>query len=398
MGVCWSWVRGVGHMAKKPVSGGGHTPLATAWEVWEVSESLVTVDTEGAVVSERPSPLARVGVPTSADTLAPVRAATDRRRRRGARQRRPLSRWRIALRAALSVALCVATGLVVALGYQQNVVARYLPGIAGVSGVRHAMATPTTLPTATATPTATPTVTPALVPVAVTLNNTGCSGAPSTPESWAVSTGNYSPAGQPAPNEVALTFDDGPSPSSTPPILAVLEQTHTPATFFVIGSSAAAAPYLLQREARDGFVIGVHTWSHPMMTTLTPDQRQYQFTATVQTIHNAIGSDHCVWLWRPPYGDYNAAVVAQARSDGLTTIMWDVDPQDWTRPGTQTIVDRVLAGAHPGAIIIMHDGPALRDQTAAALPQIIAGLAARGLTPVTLPRLLADGHYPGFGH
>lgn len=70
---------------------------------------------------------------------------------------------------------------------------------------------------------------------------------------------------------------------------------------------------------------------------------------------------------------------------------------DWmeTRPGAEQIAHNVLSRAHPGAIVLMHDGPALRDQTAAALPLILRGLAQRGLTPVTLPKLLADGQYPG---
>jgi peptidoglycan/xylan/chitin deacetylase (PgdA/CDA1 family) len=73
--------------------------------------------------------------------------------------------------------------------------------------------------------------------------------------------------------------------------------------------------------------------------------------------------------------------------------MWNVDPADWSRPGTMTIVNRVLAQARPGSIILMHDGPAARQQTAAALPYILDGLRARGLTPVSLPQLL-QGYQP----
>jgi peptidoglycan/xylan/chitin deacetylase (PgdA/CDA1 family) len=187
---------------------------------------------------------------------------------------------------------------------------------------------------------------------------------------------------------VALTFDDGPTPAYSPAIIAYLEKTHTPATFFVLGQYAKAYPWLIQREAADGFTIGIHTWNHPNMLTLTPTQRAWQFAATAQQLHTDLGANACLWLWRPPYGDYNSAIIAQAGSFGLTTILWNVDPADWSQPGTMTIVNRVLSTVRPGSIILMHDGPAGRSQTLAALPYILAGLHKRGLTPVSLPQLL----------
>lgn len=195
----------------------------------------------------------------------------------------------------------------------------------------------------------------------------------------------------PATRNVALTFDDGPSPDYTANILSTLEQTHTPATFFVVGSNVKQYPALVQREANDGFAIGIHTWDHPYMTKLSTQQRQWELAATAQAIHNALGADYCLRYWRPPFGDYNDAVVALARSLGLSTVTWDVDPQDWSNPGVKTIVNRVLSAVHPGAIILMHDGYQNRAETAAALPLIIRGLKRRGYTPVTLPVLLAGG-------
>jgi len=195
------------------------------------------------------------------------------------------------------------------------------------------------------------------------------------------------------PGEVALTFDDGPTPYSTPPILSYLEQTHTPATFMVEGQYVHLWPSLVQREWRDGFAVGVHTWDHPSMTRLTPAQRHFQLDATLQALRAALGPTACIWFWRPPYGDYNTAVVQTAATFGLSTIWWDVDPRDWSRPGTNVIVSRVLAQVRAGSIILLHDGPALRDETRAALPGILAGLRARGLRLVTLPQLLEDGQY-----
>jgi peptidoglycan/xylan/chitin deacetylase (PgdA/CDA1 family) len=194
-----------------------------------------------------------------------------------------------------------------------------------------------------------------------------------------------------AAHEVALTFDDGPSASSSPAILSFLERTHTPATFFVIGSQVRAAPGIVQREARDGFVIGAHTWDHPDLTKLSASRISHELTSTVGQIHRALGTGYCVRYFRPPYGAYNGTVLGQARAAGLTAILWNVDPRDWSRPGTQTIVNRVLSQVRAGSIILLHDGPSNRQQTAAALPGILAGLRARGLTPVTLPQLLAHG-------
>lgn len=223
----------------------------------------------------------------------------------------------------------------------------------------------------------------------------GCLDGPPQPQVNPVYSGQYSGAPGTPPREVALTFDDGPTPSTTPPILSVLESTRTPATFFDVGRYVHAWPYLAQREWDDGFVVGVHTWDHPVMTTLSPDRMRREIADTVGALHSAIGDGACIWLWRPPYGAYNRTVLQQARAQGLTTIMWNVDPRDWSRPGASVIVQQVLAQVRPGAIILMHDGPAAREQTAQALPIIIDALRARGLTPVSIPQLLVDGHYPG---
>jgi peptidoglycan-N-acetylglucosamine deacetylase len=241
-----------------------------------------------------------------------------------------------------------------------------------------ATATATATPTATPLPTIAPTATvPSAVPQKV---NLGCNGT-LHPPSYVVR------SGQTSKNAVALTFDDGPSPDWTASILTTLEQTHTPATFFVVGASARSYPDLIRREAADG-VIAMHTWDHPYMTKLTPAARAWELASTANAIHNALGASYCLPYWRPPFGDYNGAVVAQTTAMGLTTVMWSVDPQDWSSPGVPTIVDRVLSAAKPGSIILLHDGYFHRQQTSEALPLIIQGLHDRGLKPVTLPQLL----------
>ncbi|HEV2461719.1 MAG TPA: polysaccharide deacetylase family protein, partial [Ktedonobacterales bacterium] len=263
----------------------------------------------------------------------------------------------------------------VAVPFEQHASAR------GRSTVGPALSsTPTTLPTPTTAPTPTPTPDSNL---AANLRM-GCTFGKPPVLPGVIFHGTNNAVRAAPPQEVALTFDDGPTPYSTPPILSYLEQTHTPATFFVEGQYVHLWPYLVQREWRDGFAVGIHTWDHPDMTRLSPAARRFQLGATLTALHAALGQHACIWFWRPPYGAYNAAVVQTATSFGLSTIWWDVDPRDWSRPGTSVIVRRVLGQVHPGAIILLHDGPALRDETRAALPGILAGLRARGLTPVTL--------------
>jgi peptidoglycan-N-acetylglucosamine deacetylase len=228
------------------------------------------------------------------------------------------------------------------------------------------------------TATSTPRPTPTTIPL-----HLGC-GPNVRPTSSVISSG-------PAERYVALTFDAGPSPDYTAPILTTLEGTHTPATFFVVGTNVHLYPALVQREAGDGFALGIHTWDHPDMTKLSPQQREWELAATAQAIHDVLGAEYCLPFWRPPFGAYDDAVLTQARSLGLSTVTWDVDPQDWSAPGVKVIVDRVLSAVHPGAIILLHDGYRFRSQTAQALPLIIKGLKRRGYVPVTLPKPLAGG-------
>jgi peptidoglycan/xylan/chitin deacetylase (PgdA/CDA1 family) len=190
--------------------------------------------------------------------------------------------------------------------------------------------------------------------------------------------------GGPARKQVALSFDDGPA-ADTPAFLSMLERNHANATFFVIGRqiSAADRPTLL-RELRDGDVLGDHTYSHPNLV-LGAGVRS-QLARPIGEIRMLSGYTPCVF--RPPYGAYDASVVGVARSLGLATVLWNVDPADWASPGTGAIEQRVLAQVRPGSIIISHDGGGPRGETLAAYPSIIAALRKRGYRFVTIPQLL----------
>ena len=197
-------------------------------------------------------------------------------------------------------------------------------------------------------------------------------------------------SGDPRLPEVALTFDDGPNPYYTPQILATLGRYHIKATFFCVGRLVQRYPQLVWQEYRAGHVVGNHSWSHPHLGSLTPSALAFQFDRTSAVIQQVIGVQPT--FFRPPYGDFTSAVLGRAYMLGLTTVMWNVMPADWLLPGTAAIVDRVLAYAGNGAIILLHDGGGNRSETVAALPLIIEGLQQRGFRLVTIQQLLQDAY------
>jgi peptidoglycan-N-acetylglucosamine deacetylase len=190
--------------------------------------------------------------------------------------------------------------------------------------------------------------------------------------------------------EIALTFDDGPW-YQTPRFLALLEHYKVPATFFEVGEHIAQfgeGGAIERRMLADGDMIGDHTWSHINVAGGGPVAAE-QIERTAAAIRAAThGFTPC--LFRAPYGSVSSTLLGEARSLGFTTIQWDIDPRDWALPGVGEIENNVLANAHPGAIVIMHDGGGDRSETLAALPDIIDTLRARGYTFETVTQLLGQ--------
>ncbi|HMD51736.1 MAG TPA: polysaccharide deacetylase family protein, partial [Solirubrobacteraceae bacterium] len=135
---------------------------------------------------------------------------------------------------------------------------------------------------------------------------------------------------------------------------------------------------------RDGDALGDHTYTHPDLVRSVGVYGQLH--QTLLAIRGLTGYTSCVF--RPPYGDYDQSVIDTARSLGLATILWNVDPTDWALPGVQAIEQRVLAQVQPGSIILSHDGGGPRGQTLAAYPYIIHVLRERGYRFETVPQLL----------
>jgi peptidoglycan/xylan/chitin deacetylase (PgdA/CDA1 family) len=177
---------------------------------------------------------------------------------------------------------------------------------------------------------------------------------------------------------VALTFDDGPF-STTPLLLDRLAELKVRATFFNLGRTELQYPGIVRREARAGMWFGNHSYDHSHLTQLPADQLTYQLRET-RLIHRAITAR---WqtFFRPPYGDTNDAVRAEASRRGMVEALWTVDTKDYESTADQ-IAARALT-VKPGGVILMHDGKA---QTRAALPRIVAGLRQRGLCAGKLAR------------
>jgi peptidoglycan/xylan/chitin deacetylase (PgdA/CDA1 family) len=202
---------------------------------------------------------------------------------------------------------------------------------------------------------------------------------------------------RPGPTQVALTFDDGPSGAYTGQILDILQRYGVPATFFVTGLQAAQNPELLARMTAEGHSVQNHTWSHAWLTRYSDAGIADQLQRANRVVEELAGeAPHC---YRPPFMAVNDRVRSVGASLGLATIMWDVDPWDWKRPGSSAVAWRVLGATSGGDIVLFHDTAGW--STIGALPTIITTLRSRGLefvsicsTTVPVPRSSTDGVSP----
>ncbi len=201
----------------------------------------------------------------------------------------------------------------------------------------------------------------------------------------------YITLGRARKREIALTFDDGPG-LYTPQILAVLKRMHVHGTFFEVGREVKAFSADTKALAQAGEAIEDHTEDHSNLSQLAPGQQRDQVVDASQAIM-AQGAP-APRLFRPPYGAFNHKTLAMLKRQGLLMVMWSVDTSDYARPGVPRIVSAALNGAHPGGIILLHDGGGDRSETVQALPQIIQGLRQRGYSMVTVPHLVRDDPPP----
>ena len=196
------------------------------------------------------------------------------------------------------------------------------------------------------------------------------------------------PAPAPAPTTgnkvIALTFDDGPGPY-TAHLLDVLDQYGAKATFFLIGSKVSSQANVVRNIQARGHQLGNHSWSHPELPKLPVDQIAGEIDRTNDAIKQATGVTPAIL--RPPYGAVNGAVLEQLRLRGMSSILWSVDTRDWADRNSDIVCSRAVAGARPGAIILMHD---IHQTSVNAVPCILSALKQQGYSFVTVQGLIGN--------
>src|SRR5437867_675323 len=184
---------------------------------------------------------------------------------------------------------------------------------------------------------------------------------------------------------IAMTFDDGPSPTLTPKLLDLLAARHIKVTFFVIGENVAEHPEIVARAAREGHEIANHSWSHPNLGKMSQEGVRSQLQRTDDAIKSAMGKSPT--LLRPPYGSITEREKRWIHDEfGYDIILWDVDPLDWKRPGPAVVRNRILKETRPGSIVLSHD---IHPGTIEAMPSTFDELEAKGFKFVTVAELIA---------
>ena len=197
--------------------------------------------------------------------------------------------------------------------------------------------------------------------------------------------------GSPGRNQIALTFDDGPSDPHTLKILDILNEHEVKAAFFMVGRNVKNLPEIARRVAEEGHLIGNHTYNHRGQTLATP----LMATAEIKQAENVIREATSVSpkFFRPPYGNANRWTLHQAEKLGYVICLWSVNAGDGLGTNWQRIEKKVLSESEDGAIILMHDGGRFFNQhtqkpTVLALPKIISSLKESGYQLVTPAELL----------
>ena len=192
---------------------------------------------------------------------------------------------------------------------------------------------------------------------------------------------------------VALTFDDGPCHPYTENLMEVFGREGIRATFFMVGNNVVREPNLAAEVASE-HAVGNHTFTHPHLTWSWRSTVRDELSRGQEAIHDATGA--VPHIFRVPHGWYGPQVISGAQELGMHCIGWSVMAWDWNKPPADTIQRRILLGAGPGGVTLLHDGQdteayprADRSRTIAAVPQIIESLRRDGYRFVTVPELMA---------
>ncbi|WP_405647171.1 bifunctional polysaccharide deacetylase/glycosyltransferase family 2 protein [Streptomyces sp. NBC_00019] len=188
---------------------------------------------------------------------------------------------------------------------------------------------------------------------------------------------------------IALTFDDGPTPTYTPQVLEILEKYDVPATFFVVGSMVSRYPGIVKDMVEQGNEVGIHTFTHVDLSYQSDARVNREMQQTQLALAGAAGIT--TTLFRAPYSsetdaidNYSWPVYEKLGEDGYTSVFVDTDSDDWKKPGVSKIVKWATPDDSDGASVLFHDAGGERSQTIKALPEYIEKMKAKGYTFTTI--------------
>lgn len=181
---------------------------------------------------------------------------------------------------------------------------------------------------------------------------------------------------------LALTFDDGPNPTSTPVLLDGLKKRGVKVTFFVIGSNAKKYPDIIKREAEEGHIVGNHTYNHVEITKVSEEVARKEIMDTSKLVEEITGQP--TQYMRPPFGAWQKELEMELE---VMPVLWNVDPLDWTTENEDEIVNKVVTDVKENDIILLHD--CYISSVNAAL-RIVDILQKEGYEFVTVEELILD--------
>ncbi len=180
---------------------------------------------------------------------------------------------------------------------------------------------------------------------------------------------------------VAITFDDGPNPSTTNAMLDSLEENYALATFFCLGQNAGYYPEVVKREYDLGMEVGTHTYQHIQLTTLGSEALDSEIKKSIENIQKATGV--APKLMRPPYGSANKTVLAAVGSYGLCCMNWSLDTEDWKTKNPDATYNETMK-AVDGDVVLLHD---IHQYNVDAVKRFVPDLIAKGFQLVTVSEL-----------
>jgi peptidoglycan/xylan/chitin deacetylase (PgdA/CDA1 family) len=195
---------------------------------------------------------------------------------------------------------------------------------------------------------------------------------------------------------VALTFDDGPDPAVTPRLLDLLRARGVRGTFFVLTDRVALYPELVRRMAAEGHEIALHADRHERLTVVSVREARQRITGARNSLQSVVGRP--VRFFRPPFGAQSVATYLVARACGLDVVVWGPCGEDWIESSPEDVATRSLKDLKAGDVLLLHDGleipsgqPIPSFDRVRAIELILDGMAARGLNPVTVGKLISVG-------